>query len=188
MTKSFADVMSNKENGRRRDSELMCFHPTLANEYGQLGVRLVSAKNREDAAAKAGEGGTLRRIGGDVDSESIAREMAQMVDDNPESFHWVVIEAMDQAEWNALRAKHPPRDKVAADRGRFNAETFRRPALEAAVKDPEPTPEVIDYLLTTLSNGEIERLLHAIWGINEGHRAVVDPKAISAILAGSGTE
>ena len=187
MSKSFADVMKSEKNGRRRVTELMCFSPTLSEEYRELGVEYMNASKRQQTVASDDPDAprSTRRLAERSDTDKIVDKMTALVEGNPESFYDVTLEAMRPADWNKLRANHPPRDKVAADGGLYNVETFPEAALRESMVDPEPTDDALAYFADNLSNGERERLARAIWNLNEGVRSLPKTETLSRLLGGA---
>lgn len=186
-TKSFADVMASKNNGRRTAMVDVCFSPVIAREFSELAVELEEAERVAEAAKRADKPAGNRRLGASPTSQTIATKMAALVDANPDAFFELKMQALPRAEWIALRNQHAPRDGVDADGGLFNSDTFAPAAVEACLVDPEPTPEALAFLDESLTNGEWERLTLIAWGLNEGSREAPKLDRALSILNGNAT-
>ncbi|EFQ84711.1 hypothetical protein HMPREF0063_10052 [Aeromicrobium marinum DSM 15272] len=188
MSKSFADVMASEKNGRRRTTEQVCFSPDLAEEYQALGLEYMEARRSEEARAanrNPEKPKPTGRIAGDPASVNLLKQMAALVDENPDSFHEFVLQQSKRSDWNLLLSKHAPRDSKPQDAGRYNMDTFPPAALRLALVDPEPDDEMLAFCDEILSSGEWKRLASTIWHLNEGVRAVPKAEHLSLILAGS---
>lgn len=184
MAKSFADVMSNKSNGRRRSKVLVCFSPDLAEEYQALLIEAGAAQREEDRRRADGKPVT-RRAADDPESTKKYKAAGELVRLHEDAFHEFELEQLRREDWLRLRAAHAPRDKSEEDEGRYNRETFPRAAVTAALLDPEPTDEVLAYLDENLSSGEWNRLGAEVWNLNEGMRHLPKaPELLSATVAG----
>lgn len=182
MSKSFADVMASKSNGRRRTTETVCFSPDLAEEYQAHLIAAAAAKSEDERRGRDPEA-TSNRRSADLPKWQVELEKAAaLVEDNPESFYDVVLEQMRRHDWLRLRTSHMPRDSHKEDQGRFNAASFPPAAVAASMVDPEPTDDVIAWLEDNLSSGEWNRLALVIWNLNEGTRSVPKADQLSSIL------
>jgi hypothetical protein len=181
---SFADVMASKNNGRRRATARVCFSPDIETRYRELEAELEDAYSAEQARDPDKPSG--RRLAEEPRSVQIAKQMADLIADNAESFYELVFEQARRHDWLQIRTAHPPRDGNVNDGGLFNHETFPPEAIRLCLVDPEPTDETMEFLEENLSNGEWERLSVTVWMLNEGSREAPKSRLASSILNGSG--
>lgn len=131
--------------------------------------------------------------------EATIRDLNAQIDDlaakNPKAFYDVVVKTLPEDEWDQLRAEHPATaetlsvlDPRGADgfTGGVDFESFRVPAVIAALVDPEPTEKVIAYLKKNLSKGEWKTLAILVFNMNESSRPV--PKSRLATSTTDGSE
>lgn len=181
MCSSFENVMKSNKNGRRRSKLMVCFSAELDDQYRELQMALadaMEAEERSKALRRDGESvdSTKRMKPSEPESDKIAQAIAQLMEDNKDSFWDLEFEQARRSDWLDLRAKHAPRDNMAMDGDAFNRETFPRAATALCLVDPEPTDEVLKFLDETLSTGEWDRISLFVLQLNEGLRNV--PKAI----------
>lgn len=185
---SFDDVMKSDKNGRRRESVTLCFNSDLDREYRELEVELEDAIATEARVASDDGARSPRRVAEKPRSHTLAQQMADLRNDNPESFHEFVVQALPRAEWVALRAKHPPRDSHKdEDGGAFNSDTFPPAAVRASLVEPEPTEDVLAWLDENLTSGDWNALGILCWALNEGTREAPKADRVSSILSGNAT-
>ena len=182
MSKSFADVIASEKNGRRKVTHTLILSPDLNEEHARLNEELLDALGAEKRD-RDGDTPSSRRLATKPRSTEIAEKMANLIEDNPDSCYDVVLEQARRSDWLKLRTEHPPREKVPMDGGLFNYETFPPAAVALCLLDPEPTPEVMQYLEDNLSNGEWEQLAMKVWTLNEGARDVPKSALASSIIA-----
>lgn len=182
----FEAVKADTRNGRRIIREHICFSEELTAEYHEKLVAYSDAVDREKN--RDPETPSKTRASAQPETVTTRQAIVDLVEGNPTSFHEVGLQAMIADDWNALRAKYPPRDGVEADGGKYNVDKFAMPAIAAALVDPEPTDSNVEFIRVTLTNGERERLLHLIWNLNEGVRPAPKVGQILSILGGSESE
>lgn len=79
------------------------------------------------------------------------------------------LRAMPRRDWATLVAEHPPRDDVAADKGRLvNMSTFFDAAVPRCIVDPDLSPQQFDRMVDAISNGQWSELANAAWLVNTG--------------------
>jgi hypothetical protein len=181
---TFADVMASEKNGRRRVTSRVCFSPDLDAEYRQLEAELEEAYAAEQDRKSSDKPDTTRRLAAEPRSVQIAKQMAQLVDDNADSFYELVFEQARRHDWLQLRTAHPPRDGNSNDGGMFNSETFGPASIRLCMVDPEPTDDTMKFFEENLSNGEWGRLTLTVWALNEGTRDAPKSQLASSILNG----
>lgn len=185
---SFEDVKKNPNVGRRNDSVTLCFDSDLDREYRELEVELEDAM-RAEAKAAADEGKSNRRVAEKPRSHVISQQMADLREQNADSFYEFKVQALPRPEWNALRAKHPPRDTHKdEDGGAFDSDTFPPAAVAASLIDPEPSEENLAWMTEYCTAGDWNRLGLLCWGLNEGTRAAPKAVPVSSTQGGSETE
>lgn len=184
---SFADVMKNEANGRRRESVTLCFNSEIDRTYRELEVELRDALAAESRPSDD-DRRPNRRAAEKNPSYYIAEKMAALREEHAAAFHEFVCEAKPRAEWLALRSAHSPRDGHPEDGGVFNSDTFPPAAVAACLVDPEPTPDVIGWLEENLTSGDWDALGVLCWAINEGNREAPKAERVSSILAGTANE
>lgn len=185
----FAKVMAASTNGRRRSHTQLCFSSEIVAEFEALGHELNDAIAIEQVATAPADPDKVntkkRLVGPEPASKGIAERMAALMTDHPEAFYDLEFEALERAEWLALRDQHPPRDGNPDDQGMYNTATFGPAAIRACLVDPEPSDEVMAFFDAKLSNGEWERLTMLVWSLNEGGREVPKLDLALSILNGS---
>ena len=179
---TFADVMASQKNGRRRVTSRVCFSPDIDKQYREMEAELEAAYEVEQSRDPEKPSG--RRLAEEPKSHQIAKQMADLIAENAESFYELVFEQARRHDWLHVRTAHPPRDGNANDAGMFNSETFGPAAIELCLVDPEPSDDTMKFFEENLSNGEWERLTLTVWALNEGTRDAPKSLLASSILNG----
>lgn len=167
--KSIDQLLDEAQLPRRAVS--VCLRGDLIAEFQRLQDQLdqhneQKAKDKRLAGSKAGAG--------------IAEKMEKLRDQMRASSIELTVEAFPGTEWRALKGDHPmpdepsPHDMVV----RANAQTLFNDAVPKAIVEPELTDEQWAKLDKKMPDGEFQRLVDAVYDLNES--AVVVPKSLSA--------
>ena len=170
---TFAEIMKAESNGRREVSYDLWLSSSLQEQYATLMAE--AEQLRKDATDQPdAENRPKRRVGQKVrTAEDAEAEAKALVEANPTARYKARLRAGTRAEWNALKAEHPPIAGNEVDEAyTVHMASIAEPAVRLCLADPEPTDEVMAFLSDTLTSGEWDRIAIAVVFLNEGNREI----------------
>lgn len=218
-TPTFAEIMADKNNGPLVESHWVCVSKTLhktsfklGSELRELQTLLEDARDeldRMNRATDSRQGGSPRRLVGATTRQQLTQnigelderiaskgaEIDQLRVDNPTAFYEVFVQALPEAEWLSLRAKHPVTEKTVrvidpqgpdGRTGGIDLDSFAKPGALQCLTDPEPTEENIAFLEQVLSAGEWRTLGILAFNVNESGRTVPKSPLPTSLTTDSG--
>jgi hypothetical protein len=160
----------------------LCLRGDLAAEVERLDAELAQLQKAPGTSlAGNGSGALVEQI------EAVQEQMR-------EHTYPVRMRALPRAEWQALRAAHPPRvdadgEMLLEDRmSGVDRSTFFEPAVRASIVDPELTDAEWTDLVGKLTDRQFEDLVAAVWTLNQGSVSVPFSRAVSRARAGTDGE
>lgn len=160
----------------------LCLRGDLAAEVERLDAELEQLQ-KQPGTSLAGNG-----------SGALVEQIEALQEQMREHTYSVRMRALPRAEWQALRAAHPPRvdaDGEMLPEDRFsgvNRTTFFEPAVRASIVDPELSAADWAALTATITDAQFEDLVAGLWALNQGKVDVPFSRAVSRVRAGTDGE
>lgn len=158
-----------------RRAVTVCVRGDLVAEFQRLEDQL--AEHNEKKV-------TDKRLTGSPEGRKIAEQMETLRTKMRDASIELTVEAFPGTEWRSMKAEHPlpdepaPQDLVV----RANAQTLFNDAVPKSIVEPDLTDEQWDKLNRKLPDGEFQRLVDAVYELNEGSVAVPKSRAASMAL------
>lgn len=127
-----------------------------------------------------------RRLGGKAVMDA-ARKVESIREQMRESTVEFTLRGMPASKWRALKAEHPIGDEPTPEDNMLGAdmESLFDAAVRKSIVAPEVDDEDWDALVEVLTDGEWQRLVDAVYALNEQGTTIPFSRAASAALLSS---
>jgi hypothetical protein len=155
------------------DSLQVCLRGDLAARHSELDRTLQAALRSQGPAT----------LGDAADTATLAEELQTIEAAMRDASVTIRVRALPRADWQALVAKHPPREGHEGDQSQgCDFPGLMAAAIPLCIVDPVIDQETWDRFNDVLSAGDYDRLLAAVWQINRGGTSVPKSRLASLMI------